>query len=440
MIIRDNNLIIAAGLHTSPAFDAYKARVEADGGTVERDYNKMARYYGVMQRSTWCHIVSGRKAGKLYSIFPNNAAYDLNVTRASKNIEYGKAGQMIEVANNVPAFDWDASKNLRFQGLNVANQTQNRVPTSNGTTYPVFTGVTLESPYTWAFSPLLTHAVYYGDNSTTRRANKQIYTLGWASVFISAFVEMLDGSEPMEGDTDDVHADFAAYIGGGWAGLRPGYIVYKKQITSTVWYITVTAQVGESTNNHFQKTGGTTRNSNKPFRLTGYNMQRDELAPGRPVITTGTSVAKLFDDVSASISLPMNNCTLFADMTNNYAFGTGTSPRGFYLRIDASNFIVVGFTPAGFISMAIVSGGNVILQINSNKTSGKVCARFVNEQYALVVNGVTYTAFAVGNQFTANPFTTSATVQLGSSERNINLRCVAVLPNITTTEMIKHSL
>lgn len=420
---------------SSPAYLEYKQRVEADAGLVDRSQAEMQVYYPVVRKAIWSHIVSGYKAGRLHTFFPNNAASDLNFSRNSKATRFNRDGKMVEALANVPALEYNPVTGA-FEGCAFSPQVTNRIANSQNNVYTTASNVVI-SNHTWDFTSLYTHRAYFGDNTVERVLRKSNYVTDpvLRHVILSFFVEMEDGSEPRFDIISGSQVDFAIYIGGGPVGqdvTRSKY--WKRRITDTVWYVSAYYDyTNTSVNNNIRKR---THDSNKAFWVTGMQIEQGTLAPGNHIVTTGTAATKLFDDATTPLVLPMNNIVLYADMVNKYAIGSSTVPRGFSLRLDASNYITVGFTQTGTIGMAIYQSGAVIMQITSPATSGKICARFVSGQFALVVNGVVYTSFTTGNQSLINPFANSVDVTIGSSQRNINVRAVAVLNNLSDSEMI----
>lgn len=423
-------IIAAARQRVSPAYLAYKQRVEADGGVVELTLEQMRSYFILIRYAVWMHIMSGHKASKLYTFFPNQSSADISFSRNSKATHYPRlANKMVEADPHKVAVDWSILNNS-FTGFNVSPQATNRNTNSASTNYTVSANCIIET-YAWNHTNLYTHAIYYGDNSLVRFAGKSTIPPAGDTV-LGCFVEMLDGSEPRVGTEMDANADFTINISGGPVQLSANWRIFKRQITSTVWYVAgYTQSSGVSSNNHIRKY---TTNSNKPFRVTGYMLEYGVTVPGRHIVTTGAIATKLFDDLTTALILPMNG-VIYADMSNYEVMGSTSVPRGFSLRVDASNYITIGYTQAGTIGMAIFQSGAVVMQITSGATSGKMCARFVDGQYSLVVNGIEYSAFTTGSQSIVNPFVNSVDVTIGSSQRNINIRAVAVLNNLTIEEM-----
>jgi hypothetical protein len=427
-------IIASSATRNSPLYLAYKARVEADGGTVDISQLAMRQQYDVLHNAHWALIASGRKAGRLYCILPNTAAGDIVFSRNSKASGWNASGKMVEVPANKPAFDWKPISGL-FEGVNISGQATNSVTNSAAATYttPVGAPAPIDNPYAWSFTDLYTHAVHFPDNSSRREARKNFATIVGVRYCISVFIKMDDNGVPVHQQVLAPGTDFVlAYNNGATVTTHTANPVVKIDATTYLVSMSVTTTTTTSTLSVVKDVS----HSPKGFRVVGW-MANEGSFPARHIQTTGAAATKLYDATETAQVLPMNDVVLFSEMQNNTLLGTTGMPMGFILRKDASNYITLGYTSAGVIGMAVIVAGVSVLQINSVAASGRAAARFKNGEYALFVNGIKYTVFTAGSQAYENTFTVSATLQLGHMNRNITFKSAAVRGYGNDVELIQ---
>lgn len=108
----------------------YVNRVVSDAGTVEltiqqvSDYIKELKQYGLYSDATIINLVSGYKAGTLYSI----KGSDFTVTRSTTGMRWNQQGVLESRANNVPRLNWAGGQLkgvlIEMQSTNLAHRSE----------------------------------------------------------------------------------------------------------------------------------------------------------------------------------------------------------------------------------------------------------------------------------------------------------------------------
>lgn len=429
----NSGVIDSYQLEFSNLYLKYKKRVEESGGILSLDEHYFKNYYSIISRSIWTFIPGGYTAGKLYTIYPNNSESDVSFIRNSNATSYSEYGKLIQIMPNTPIMDWNIISG-KFNGLRITRQSTNVIANSINSSYVRKANVT-EINHEWTFTNIYNNGVYFENNNQDRYAGKFHIVDNAGLVILSAFVEMDDGSEPQLGHYSDSSVDFSINIGGGNIFLRHDHKVFKEQISPTVWRIAGKVHYSGYSANQFIKKS--IMNSDKGFKVTGFMIETGKLFPGNHIPTTGTAATKLFDEVHCFKSIRMKELIIYADVINNYPH---TDPTHFNkiisLELDELNLLCVGINEFGNLSMAIVRNGITLLQIDSQQTSGKLCAKFCENNYSLIANGIENTTCTIGTQNTAGLEIISTKIKLGNESCDIYIKATAILNNLSSSELV----
>jgi hypothetical protein len=231
-------------------------------------------------------IPSGYKAGKLYSVLPQDGTGDFTVSRNSVATRVNKEGLIEEMGVNVPRLDYsDGGCPVLLTEPQSTNYHTYSEPSSLPAGYGGL-GVTYES-YSWANG--FTNAVVFGDNSTDRYYNG---TNGVAGVEMvqSAYVIMDDLGEPVVGNSTTT-GDFN-FIMSGSGNTTPLPNVY---VGNNIWR--VSAKKTFTTTTHTNGIRKQTTQSNRGFKVVGWQLEQLSY-PTSYIKTEGTTATRLADVVT----------------------------------------------------------------------------------------------------------------------------------------------
>ena len=264
------------------------------------------------------------------------------------------------------------------QSTNVFLQSE---PTANEGTSG---GVTYES-FNWEIG--FTNCVKYGDNSAIRFRYGGTVSAS-TEYTLSAFVIMDDLSEPIiGGQTSD--KDFTFVLGGGIFSNANSSV----NMGNNIWRVSVTAITSASPNAGNSGIIKFTSQSNKGFRVVGYQLEQQSYATSY-IPTSGSTVTRNQDVCNNGGSLATINSTegtlyfegaaLSNDLTyREIALSDGTTSNRIEIRYGVTNNIIQAVTRSGG-----VVNGSISISIYNITNFNKIAVRYKLDDVSLWVNGV----------------------------------------------------
>jgi len=315
--------------------------------------------------------------------------------RATANVDVTlNSVSLIEITDdtNLPRIDYTGGEGHWLFEPQMTNLYLYSEPTANEGS----TGNILYESFNWAIG--FSNCVKYGDNSTTRY--RYGGTISASTEYtLSAFVIMDDLSEPIIGGQTSGN-DFTFVIGGAVYSNANSSI----NMGNNIWRVSVTATSTASpsfTNNGIVKY---TAQSNKGFRVVGYQLEQNSYATSY-IPTNGSTVTRLKDAAFGAGSSDLINSTegvLYAEIAalandnikKDISLSDGTTSNRIILRYgDQSNKI----------EYIVISGGAIKANMNISSFNIlnylKIAIKWKLNYFALWVNGVEVRTDTSGSTF-----------------------------------------
>ena len=282
--------------------------------------------------------------GSILAIQPSDGSGDFTFSRGSSATRVNEQGLIEDVAINLPRIDYTDGCGSWLLEPQSTNSYLNSEPTVNEGNS---SGITYES-FNWAIG--FTNCVKYGDNSAVRFRYGATVSAS-TEYTLSAFVIMDDLSEPaIGGQTSD--KDLSLVLGGSVVNANSSV-----NMGNNIWRVSSTAITSASPNAGNSGIIKYTAQSNKGFRVVGYQLEQNSFATSY-VPTSGSTSTRLADIANNSGNASLINSeegVLYAEiaalaeenLTRYITLSDGTS----------SNRIIIYITDIGVIKFFVGVGG-----------------------------------------------------------------------------------
>tara|TARA_B110000967_G_scaffold81513_1_gene84209 strand:+ start:175 stop:1392 length:1218 start_codon:yes stop_codon:yes gene_type:complete len=345
--------------------------------------------------------------GSMLAVKPENGDGDMTFSRNSAATRVNAQGLVENVAINLPrinyeGFSYDANGDIipdsgcgswlmEGQSTNVYSYSEPTVNegTSGGITYDSFT---------WALG--FTNCVQYGDNSVIRYRYGGTVSAS-TEYTLSTFVIMDDLSEPIiGGQTSD--KDFAFVIGGGIYSNANASV----NMGNNIWRVSVTATTSASPNTGNSGVIKFPSQSNKGFRVVGYQLEQNSYATSY-IPTSGVSSTRLKDVANNSGNANLINSeegVLYAEISSLVEL----VPFNSWLTITdgtSSNSVGIVFETTGTATGRLRVAGVVQAYLNATVDYSnfiKVAFKFKENDFSWWVNGIEVNTDSSGITFPLN--------------------------------------
>jgi hypothetical protein len=317
-------------------------------------------------------------------------------TRSTSATRVNKDGLIEVVTNNKPRIDFLNDSNgallLEPQRTNLYNYSE---PTTNEGT----AGNILYENFTWALG--FTNCIKYGDNSVARYRYGGTVSAS-TEYTLSAFVIMDDLSEPIIGGQTSGN-DFTFVIGGGVfnnanASVNMGNNIYRVSVTAT------TSASPNTANNGIIKY---TTQSNKGFRVVGYQLEQGSY-PTSYIPTQGATATRVAEICNNSGNDQVINSTegvLFAEIS---ALSNDLTERVISLQgASSSDRVSIQYnTITNEIKGFVRVGGTFVASLEYTVTDitdfHKVALKYKLNDFQLWIDGVLREGDVSGVTFASN--------------------------------------
>lgn len=259
-------------------------------------------------------LPSGVKAGKLYSVLPEDGTGDFTVERNSTATRVNKDGLIETVPANVPRIDWSTGEPMLLVEESATNLGTNSDPTDS---LQGAEGITIEA-YNWT-NGLKSSVKFNGGIAKTSFFKVgiveplKVYTL-------SAYVIMDDFSKPNFGpigESTDGYMRIATISASEYRYENCGNNIWRVQCT-----VSLPSEIIASTANDVQKHPF---QSNKGFRVSGWQLEEGSKATSY-IPTNGSLVTRLADNIHNILPASGNVVITFADGTTQAISGNAGDP------------------------------------------------------------------------------------------------------------------
>ena len=321
-------------------------------------------------------------------------------TRASSATVVNKAGLIETVQSGIPRIDFLGNTNgallLEPQRTNLFQYSE---PTTNE---GAASNITYES-FNWAIG--FENCVKFGDNSVVRYRYGATVPAS-TEVTLSFFIIMDDLSEPVASLLNS-SGDFSIVMSGSVSGTLNTNV----SMGDNIWKVSQTTTSGVSSlgNNGIIKY---TTQSNKGFRVVGFQAESSASYPTSYIPTQGSTVTRVAETCSGAGNdqvfnstegvLEVNISALFNDLTRRaIVISDGTTTNRVFFRYNSVSQQIQFF---------VIVGGNAVYAYTETLTDQTDYAVFKLKwsasDFGLKIDGVEVDAQASGVSFSANTLTT----------------------------------
>jgi hypothetical protein len=379
---------------------------------------------------------------------------DFTVTRASTKNVLGSAGTYVSVANNVPAFEFNADGSYR--GLlvepgatNLAQRSQefddaywtktNATITANSTVAP--DGATTADTVTTAGGLLgdVRRSFTIANDSVTR-AFSVFIKKETVSSFGIITISQTGGTARNTGIQFNKQTGVAQYVGNGFGGGYTAPIAFSVDDAGQFWRMSVSIDNNSTGNTtlvvvmfpNYGTSFGNFTAVNGTSVLWQAQLETGAVATS-PIVTTGSTASRVADVVSlasASSVIGQSAGTIYFEF-NSRVTGGSVAKRGVYLTDGTNNNrIAIGKTTDDKIEALVTTGGvmqaNIATAINQSGVFKCALAYALND-FALYVNGAQVGVDASGTVPATSTFDLGQVVS-GGQNFNDHIRSVALFP------------
>ena len=294
-------------------------------------------------------------------------------------------------ATNIPRIDYTTGEGVVLLEPQSTNLVVNSEPTANdGTASDI-----LYENFNWAIG--FTNCVKYGDNSTLRWRYGGTVSAS-TEYTLSAFVIMDDLSEPIiGGQTSD--KDFTFVLGGGvFSTANPSV-----NMGNNIWRVSVTAITSASPNAGNNGIIKYTEQSNKGFRVVGYQLEALPYATSY-IPTSGAIATRLADSVTGAGDASTLNSTEGVLYFEGSALANDGTSRQVSLSSgsSATDKVSINYsTTSNQLQAFVRAGGSIsfnVSEVLSNiANNNKIALKYKANDFALWVNGIEVATNTSGN-------------------------------------------